>query len=456
MLPQLSASSAAASEPTPRTSAATLTLLSLPHFLVLAIFTLLPVDARLLAAAVCCGWRAVALSERSLWTRLDFSVATSGITRRVTHALFRAACARARAAGGLQALDVSGCEGVRVLALEGVIGAHAGTLCELRVCNGAVNAASVLLFPSLLNLLRVAPQLLVLEADIFCNSVGDASSALRRTHAEGVSLHSLRLHGLQVEDQMEADEAALISMYADVGSQTFLKELVVNMMDRTDAALDAVVKAALACRVHVFALIDGIQLSPASAPALARLLGGTALREMFIVRDTPADRLDVPAATLLADAFRANSTLRLFHLCAGQLWRDAAAADVLLRALAGHPSLRTIVLNFQGCEGHEEHAGALLGALVAANAPSLAELKVSHWNGGDALLRPLFAALPHNMHLRALNVTGNGFSDAFAHDELLPAVRANASLRHLKTGAPHFDGAREAEELLASRPPVAP
>jgi hypothetical protein len=97
----------------------------------------------------------------------------------------------------------------------------------------------------------------------------------------------------------------------------------------------------------------------------------------------------------------------------------------------------------------------VLGALVAANAPSLAELEVSHWNGGDALLHPLFAALPHNTHLRALNVAGNFFSDTFAHDELLPAVRANTSLCRLKTGAPHFDGAREAEELVASRPPVA-
>jgi hypothetical protein len=452
-LTQLRVSGADASEPAPHAEAdadasATLTLLSLPHFLIFAIFALLPVDARLLAAAVCRSWRAV-LSERSLWTRLDVS-RTSGVTRRITPALFKAACARARAAGGLQALDVSG-DGAALLTLEAVVVANACTLRELRVCNGTENFGSVLDFSVMLNLLRAAPQLQLLEADILCTSIADASSAVRATERDGVSLRALRVHGLHVNDS-QANDASIVSLCTDVASNASLTELILTLPRCTDAALDAIVDAALACPVHTFFMFARtLALSRASAPALARLLGGSTLRDLRLFRHMPEDQLDVPAATLLADALRANSTLHVFQFFGGRIWREAAAADVLLCALVGHPSLRTVGINDQDCAGHEELAGAVLGALVAANAPSLTALTISRWDGGGAMLRPLFAALPHNTHLLLLNVSGNHFSEAFARNELLPAVRANTSLRFLSTGALELAGAREAEELVERR-----
>ncbi len=59
-------------------------------------------------------------------------------------------------------------------------------------------------------------------------------------------------------------------------------------------------------------------------------------------------------------------------------------------------------------------------------------------------------ALPTNTHLRTLNCGDNQLSGAFVREQLLPAVRANSSLRELKT-AKHSDAAREAEALVQRR-----
>jgi hypothetical protein len=68
--------------------------------------------------------------------------------------------------------------------------------------------------------------------------------------------------------------------------------------------------------------------------------------------------------------------------------------------------------------------GPALGALMAVNAPPLKELGLVDCNLGDAGMRPLLEALPHNTHLKDLLCTGSGMSAAFARDVLLPAVRA--------------------------------
>ncbi len=69
----------------------------------------------------------------------------------------------------------------------------------------------------------------------------------------------------------------------------------------------------------------------------------------------------------------------------------------------------------------------------------------------DAGLRPLFDALPSNTHLRKLNCSYNELSDAFVRDALLPAVRANSSLRELVMGHDASAEAREAEALVQRR-----
>jgi hypothetical protein len=85
--------------------------------------------------------------------------------------------------------------------------------------------------------------------------------------------------------------------------------------------------------------LTNCRLSPASAPALARLLGGGALTALSI--DNRFVRmLDDTAVDLLCDALRASGTLTSLSLM--DLWIEPVAAAALLGALTGHPSLQTL------------------------------------------------------------------------------------------------------------------
>jgi hypothetical protein len=409
---------------------ATTALAPLPHALVLLIFSLLPVDVRARCACVCRGWRAV-LREGSLWTRLDVS-RTSGVALAVSDALLRGAAARA--GGGLQTLDVSGSDEVSGEALLAVATANAGALRELRICHGVnvlVNRAppDTLQVDAAEALLRAVPQLRVLDADVHCGSVADARRALR---AEGLLL-ALRIHALRVRGHGAA-EADVLALPADVAAHAWLQELLLIGVVQTPAWLDAVVDTALERRLTALAFAQ-CGLNSESAPALARLLGGSALTHLRVTgtgHTTEPPLLDAPAAALLAGALRANTTLTSLNLQAVRFWNDAAAAITLLGALTAHPSLRVLILSFN--EVHEPDtaaAGAALGALLAANAPALTELDVAICMLGDAGMGPLFEALPHNTHLRTLRCVRNDSTEVFAHDVLLPAARANTSLREL-------------------------
>jgi hypothetical protein len=119
--------------------------------------------------------------------------------------------------------------------------------------------------------------------------------------------------------------------------------------------------------------------SPASAPALARLLSGGALAELSIANG--GERLlDAPAAQLMAGALRSDRPTKgalaggapLLETSACRwcrLWlaaADAAHAAVVLDALAEHPSVSDVQL----CANvaHNEAAGAAVATLHAHHA----------------------------------------------------------------------------------------
>jgi hypothetical protein len=408
------------------------------------------VDLRARCACVCRGWRAT-LSERSLWTRLDVSH-TSGVSIAVTDELLRGAAARA--GGGLQVLDVSRCAAVSQATLLAVVTANAGALHEVRVCHGAcvsinlgfnLRAANLLSVGYTETLLRSAPQLRVLDAGVSCGSVADARRALC---AEGL-LAPLRIHGLRVGAAGAVAEADFLELASDIVSHAWLQQLCLVRALPTPAALEAMVDAALTRRLAALQFAC-CRLTAASAPALARLLSGRGITEL-LVWGGGAALLDAHAAALLADALRANATLTSLQLAEVQLWNDMAAANTLLGALTAHPSLRTLSLFDNGVQEADCPAvGTALGALLAANSPALTELDVEMCWLRDAGMAPLFEALPANTHLRTLNCLGNGITDALARVVLLPAVRANASLRVLRMGRT-WPGAREAEDVVNVR-----
>jgi hypothetical protein len=414
----------------------------LPPSIVLAIFALLPVDARLRCREVCRGWRAV-LRERSLWLRLDLSKASGGLARPATEALLRSAAAPA--GGQLRSLCVSECEaGVTHACLLAVVTANAGALRELRTWREDLFVG----LAAAEELLRAAPQLRAFDTDVRCESVAEAHRLLRNEGA----FAPLRLRTLQLVLYDETTEASVLSLAVDLAAHSSLVGLFLILAPLgTPAALDAIVAVALAKRFSALRL-GACNLSPASAPALARLLGGAALRKLIMVnRNAPL--LDAAAATLLADALRANHTLVGFMLASTALWHDPVAAVTLLGAITAHRSLEDVILRRNPIGDAQDAAGAALGALVAADAPTLLILEVSECGLQEAALGPLVDALPANTHLCELVLGEVTASAAFLRERLLPAVRANTSLTNLEitvTGEGE-SAAREAQEIVNSR-----
>jgi hypothetical protein len=197
-----------------------------------------------------------------------------------------------------------------------------------------------------------------------------------------------------------------------------------------DAAgvLNAVVDAALTCRLRRVELLAS-RLSPASAPALARLLAGSTLTTLQIY-GINEQLLDEPAAVLLCAALRANTTLTSLVLDSVSLWQESAAGVMLLNALTAHPSLCQLDVDDNPVGMAQHRAGAALGALVAANAPTLSSLRLIGNGFGDAGMGALVDALPLNTHLQVLLCHGNDMSDDILRDRLLPAVREDLCCLH--------------------------
>jgi hypothetical protein len=305
-----------------------------------------------------------------------------------------------------------------------------------------------LLTDALEALLRAAPRLSVYDADVECTELTRAHRVLRNEPPFS-PLHVCTLRFQPAAG--ERDEAAVLALAADLASHAHLRRLWLGWAPlSTAAALDAVVDAALTRRLTSVTL-DCCSISHESVPALVRLIGGGALAELNIFGDSDWLLQDLPAALALGNALRTSSTLTSLAINAVLLWRVPAAVTALLGALTGHPSLRSLDISYnQFDEDDLEEAGALIGALVAANAPALHKLDVSYGDLGDVGLGPLFDALPANTHLRKLSCEGNDHSDAFLRERLLPAVRANSSLRELETGL-QTNTAREAEALVQRR-----
>jgi hypothetical protein len=278
---------------------ATTALTSLPLPILLQIFALLPVDTRLRCAEVCRGWRSVLL-ERSLWKRLDL-FATSGVHT------------------------------------------NSGTLRELHAHDNkpyrGVDVDKVAV------LCAAAPLLHTFVADVRFNipdmNQDDANlQTVRRALRNEAPFGPLRVARLDVDVRYNENTLALV---ADVATHATLTELVLTAPLRVPECINAVVNAALARRLQTVTLKNCF-LCPASAPALARLLGSDALTTLELLLRRAEQLLDTPAARVLAAALRANSTLTSLTLDNAGVWHDPDAAAELLGALHGHASLQVLHL----------------------------------------------------------------------------------------------------------------
>ena len=440
----------------------------LPPALTLRIFSELPVDARALCACVRRGWRA-ALAGPEAWLRLDASAACGVRATLVVDAWVKGAAARAR--GQLCALDISGRNGgaeateavaaarrfderafyrplLSTFAVQHVLQANHASLRELRMA-GYVKPENIhsmghgyetpatALTPA--NVLRGVPNLQTYHTDV--TAAGDLVSGrelLAMLHNESFYAP---LHVHEVNAYIRGSSAdAVLDLLAAVQAHATVTRLHFNFPPLgTPELLHALVDTALARSLTHLGVFMG-SLSPTSVPELARLLRESdALRELSISDSpgVPSPLLDAPTGELLADALRASTSLTSLRLCAVKLWSDIDAASAVLAALTGHPSITSIDLGFNhgGGDGLSDEAraaaGAALGALVGANAPALTALRLFGCDLGDAGLRPLCDALPHNSRLLTLEVENNDVTEDLIKKHLRLAVKECESLREL-------------------------
>jgi hypothetical protein len=338
----------------------------LPRALLQEVLAKLPPCDALACMAVRKSWRA-ALAESAMWQHAALrDDGDDGGARgaAVTEALLRCcATLAARSCGGLRTLSVSTASTrLSLEALREVVGANAETLRELTAWFYSSDTYPHCASPATLtpadveHLLRAAPCLTALRASVACDGAAQACALLRNEAPFGrLRLVSLRVTWWRPRGGSDAAaaaaaaaEAELLDLSAAMGAHEALR--CVKLHDaplHTRAALDAVVDAALARHIEKLRLVN-CRLSPASAPALARLLRGGALAELDICNGY-LTLLDAPAAQLLADALRCEGarTLDRMSLRSCRLWpsaADAAHAAVVLDALAAHPSVSDVQL----------------------------------------------------------------------------------------------------------------
>ena len=441
----------------------------LPLFLSRRIFALLPVDSRAKAACVSRSWRDV-LADPSLWERLDLSW-TSGVpTTFFADVHFEALLlgAAKRAHGRLRHLDVTSVDISARMLLE-VLEANADSLRSLHLQQLKVEPCWMgqswvgNAFPAYDAIIAAVPALQILEVSRSISCDWNTAPCLIRSPLLQFSAFSVicdpKEHTLGDLTRI----GPLVDALSDVSLRPALQRVSLARVDLAQPQVsDAIVDAALARRVLGLAFVE---FSPPHAASLARLLEGGAIEDLVMAGQCriSAPLFNVFGAALVSEALRNNTTLTGLLLLSTNLFGDERAAELLLGALVAHQSLQSLTLT---CEsgGLPETRGALLAALVAADAPALQSLNVSCTKGerrctcklGDAGLGPLVDALPRNRHLRLLSIPYSGMSDLFARRRLLPAVRRNIGLLELKADGYRSPAALEAEVLVASRRPGAP
>jgi hypothetical protein len=374
----------------------------LPEEALRVIMLALPLEARARAACVCRSWRAF-LADPSLWLVLDLTGAGGVTTARMTENLVRGAVARA---GGR----------LRILHYNRV---PTDLMVEVLVSEGAeleqVHTTDDLSVEDLEAMLAAAPRL-----QVFTAQVEDTCTALLSVLRNDPPYGLLRVTDLRAffGNPLVAD-ADMLAFAAAVAAHESLKGL--HLFEVPSArGLNALVDAAAERRVSNVKLHDCV-LDAQSVPALARLLQRGSLTKLD-VSCFGFPHAEQASVLELCAALRACRTLTSLGLRLDP-HNGASRRTVtqLLYAAASLPALSELSLS--GSEFQDTAAfGHALGALLAANPPSLHTLDVGFCHLGDEGMAPLLEGLAANTHLRVLWYNHNNLSEAFQHDRLAPAL----------------------------------
>ena len=418
-----------------------LTFNALPASLQRAIFRAVPVDTRMRCAEVSPSWRRV-LADASVWTTLDVSV-DARLDAPLTESLLRAAVLRAR--GQLLRLVVTD-ERLHtfggVKALLRALAPSAVSLRELHTCrydshNNTWLCFGLLGVEDVRELACSLPALTLLECSV--EAYGDVQ---QRKNALAMVLPLLRceppfralaLRSLLLHCALNFPLEPWRVLHSAAAACASLDELSIHDAPLDVAAMAVLVDAALTRRLKRLELL-GCFFTIESGPLLACLLHEATLESFGLMLPEPlhdGHEVITPLLGALTSELRGNFTLRSIILDHVGLWDDVRTCVALLGALTTHPTLRTIILSSNYVSDHLDDdmtVGAALAALVEANSPALTVLDVSSCFFRDAALAPLLAALPHNTHLRTLNLINHSASAAFVRDVLDPAAAASGGV----------------------------
>ena len=267
----------------------------MPHAVALRIFSYVPADERARAALVCRAWH-VTVSDPQLWTVLDLSPA-SGVAQPVSDATLRGAAALAH--GGLTALRLDGCVELTARARLEVVTANACSLCKLSCLIEAEHAS--LSGDHVVELLVASPQLVAFEVDLTA-SVAEATRMLRNEAPFGaVQLCRLCTEGPDTDEgEAPLNEPELLAFCSAVAAHGSLEVLEINDTPlNSPAVMGALSASALASKLLDLE-VHGCALSPASVPALARLIRD--MLKSFRIQNGRNALLDEATAVQLADA----------------------------------------------------------------------------------------------------------------------------------------------------------
>ena len=429
------------------------TFASLPLPLAHRVFLALPPDARGRASCVCRAWCDV-LADPWLWTSLDMSFMF--VSERHFLSVLRGASGRAR--NQLFRLDLSQ-QDVPWDVLLPVLTTNAGSLRELHLQSLRGDGFDTTNHPTTVAaVLAAAPLLQVLAAEDVTCKWNDAPRMLRAEPPFALLQMRCELSVHFTHDNehivggMERSGPFAAALVNAALHPALSQVHIWNVDTALPALMGALVDAALARRLRKLTMY--FCTPPAAAP-LARLLAEGSLDKFEIssVRGGAGTPLFVAAgAALVAGALRENTTLTKLDLWSAQLSVDMDAAGAFLGALVGHPSLRELRITSDSTTENCFEFGTALAALIAADARALHVLVCYLNHLGDGGLAPIVQALPFNRHLRELDMSHNGMSEAFARERLLPALRANKTLRKLRcAGSESGRGAANAVALVRRR-----
>jgi hypothetical protein len=394
----------------------------LPGSLLRVIVLALPVDARARLACVCrASW--AFLADSSLWQVLDLTpaggVAAERLLMKGRRAFVRGAVARA--AGQLCVLNVNVHSNQIDRLLVSVITSDGAELQR-------VSTETWLDVEQVDSVLAATPRLEVLTA-----RMADCCTALIPVLENDSSRYGpLRVSQLDVEfESDESDESDdddevavnVLALAAAVAAHEPLKGLILREL-KLAPGLNALMDAAAERRVSRLTIGLGCFFNDESVPTLARLLQRNSLTKLEVFCDWFPQ---APESSLqeLWSALRACSSLTLLRLRLGP--PGGASRDVvtgLLDAAATLPTLSELDL-WDSKVQDKVATGRALGALLAADLPSLRTLRLNSCRLGDQGMAPLLIGVAANMHLRMLDCCDeNQLSAAFERERVVPILDA--------------------------------